>query len=174
MGLKTLVYIYTCTHTHTCIHAYTHTHTHTGVSFNVTSNSDTSRVVLLPSLFKSHPALLDQPGLVFTSYSTSILFPLTQYEKPNSTRLSMIGSSVLGATVVTGQPAAIKNLTEPIVMDFKVNHSMVGRMIFCACTSHVKLHNYYKQVIIIRSYKQQLFLPPVAECYFHSVCVMGL
>ena len=92
------------------------------------SDSDISRVFLPPSLFKSQPALLDQPGLVFTSYSTAVLFPLTQYETPNSTRLSMIVSSVLGATVVTGQPTAIKNLTEPIIMEFKVNRSVVGKL----------------------------------------------
>ena len=104
---------------------------HAGVSFNSTSDSDISRIVHPPSLFQSHPSLLDQPGLIFTSYSTAVMFPLTQYEKTNSTRLSMIGSSVLGATVVSGQPTAIRNLTEPIVMEFKVNRSMVGRSESC-------------------------------------------
>ena len=94
------------------------------MAFNTTSDNDTSRVILPPSLFKSLPSLSDQPGLVFTSYSTAVLFPLTQYETTNSTRFSMIGSSVLGATVVA---TAIKNLSEPIVMEFRVNRSMVGR-----------------------------------------------
>ena len=100
-----------------------------GVSFRASSNNGISHVTLPSSLFKylhNQTYLSDQPGLVFTSYSTAVLFPLTQYETPNSTRLSVIGSSVLGATVVTSQPAAIKNLTEPIVMEFRVNHSMVG------------------------------------------------
>ena len=105
---------------------------YTGVLFNTTSDSDTSRVTLPPSLFKSLPALLDQPGLVFTSYSTAVLFPLTQYETTNSTRFSMISSSVLGATVVAGQPTAVRDLTEPIVMEFRVNRSMVGRLHLCS------------------------------------------
>ena len=90
------------------------------------SDSDISRVSLPPSLFQSHPSLSDQRGLVFTSYSTAVLFPLTQSESTNSTRLSMIGSSVLAATVVSGQSNAVRNLTEPVVAEFRVNRSMVG------------------------------------------------
>ena len=101
---------------------------HAGVSFVADSYSDISRVSLPPSLFQSHPSLSDQPGLVFTSYSTAVLFPLTQSENTNSTRLSMIGSSVLAATVVSGQLNAVRNLTKPVVMEFRVNRSMVGSL----------------------------------------------
>ena len=109
---------------------------HAGVSFNAKSNDDISRVTLPPSLFKSlrnQTSISDQPGLVFTSYSTALFFPLTQYEKTNSSRMSLIGSSVLGATVVSGQPAtytAVRNLTEPVVMEFRVNRSMVGIYVY--------------------------------------------
>ena len=99
-----------------------------GVSFDGDSDSDISRVSLPPSLFQSHPSLSNQPGLVFTSYSTAVLFPLTQSESSNSTRLSMIGSSVLAATVVSGQSNAVRNLAEPVVVEFRVNRSMVGSL----------------------------------------------
>ena len=100
----------------------------TGVSFSETAH-DISRVFLPPSLFehlRNQTSLSDQPGLVFTSYSTAVLFPLTQSESANLTRLSMIGSSVLAATVVSGQSNAVRNLTEPVVVEFRVNRSMVG------------------------------------------------
>ena len=101
---------------------------HAGVSFDADSDSDISRVSLPPSLFQSHPSLSDQPGLVFTSYSTAVLFPLTQSESINSTRLSVIGSSVLAATVVSGQSNAVRNLAEPVIVEFRVNRSMVGSL----------------------------------------------
>ena len=45
--------------------------------------------------------------------------------------MSLIGSSVLGATVVSGQSAtAVGNLTEPVVMEFRVNRSMVGIYVY--------------------------------------------
>ena len=105
------------------------------MSFGADSDSDISHVSLPPSLFQSHPSLSDQPGLVFTSYSTAVLFPLTQSESTNMTRLSMIGSSVLAATVVSGQLNAIRNLTEPVIVEFRVNRSMVGSL------SHILAYN---------------------------------
>ena len=82
------------------------------------------------SLFESlqnQSSLSDQVGLVFTSYSTTALFPLRrQYsETSNSDSVSLIGSSVLAMTVVADEDD-VKNLTEPVVTEFRVNNSVVS------------------------------------------------
>ena len=59
-------------------------------------------------------------GLVFTSYLDNILFPLTVSDSNSSV---IVGSSVIGATVVSSQP--VQNLSEPIVMVFKVENLTV-------------------------------------------------
>ena len=54
-------------------------------------------------------------GLVFTSYLDNILFPLTVSDSNSSV---IVGSSVIGATVVSSQP--VQNLSEPIVIVSKL------------------------------------------------------
>ena len=94
-----------------------------------TSSADDLSYISLPSsLFgtlRNQSALLDQIGLVYTSYSTAVLFPLTPSNSTDNSTISFIGSSVLGASVVAEQ-TDVRNLTDPIVMEFKVNGSMVS------------------------------------------------
>ena len=87
-----------------------------GPGDNLESDDDISSVSLPPSLFKNlrMKSSADNVGLVFTSYSNSILFPLAL-----NTSDTFIGSSVLGVTVVSDQP--VQNLKEPVVIKFKVD-----------------------------------------------------
>ena len=59
-------------------------------------------------------------GLIFTSYLDATLFPLTVSD-PNSS--TFVGSSVIGATVVSNEP--VRDLSEPIVMVFRVDNFTV-------------------------------------------------
>ena len=91
-----------------------------GPGDSLESDDDISSVSLPPSLFENlrMKSSADNVGLVFTSYSNDILFPLAL-----NTSDTFIGSSVLGVTVVSDQP--VQNLKEPVVIKFKVDNLKV-------------------------------------------------
>lgn len=94
-----------------------------GQSSLLSSPDDKISSILLPrSLFEElqKKSSDEDVGLVFTSYLDTILFPLAVSD-PNSSVI--VGSSVIGATVVSSQP--VQNLSEPIVMVFKIENLTV-------------------------------------------------
>ena len=77
---------------------------------------DISSIFLPSSLFETLQMKTrdETVGLMFTSYSDAVLFPLAS---SNYSSL-FVASSVIGATVISAQP--IRDLSEPIVMEFIV------------------------------------------------------
>ena len=87
------------------------------------SEGDISHISLPPSLFQHMLKTSDdKTGLVFTSYSDAVLFPIAGHDN-NSDIAMTIGSNVIGATVVTDLP--VQNIPEPVQVEFKVGNLSV-------------------------------------------------
>ena len=88
------------------------------------SDSDISAVSLPPSLFEMLQMKTQNNGfgLVFTSYSNAVLFPIAGLD-PNSSTATIVGSSVISATV-SGHP--VQGLPDPIVVKHRVDKLKVG------------------------------------------------
>ena len=84
-----------------------------------TSPKLTASVELPPSLFSSISSNLTDVGIFFTVYKTAALFPIA-----NSPGGSKVSPLVVGVTVAAGQE--IRNLTEPIVLNFSIPPTAVS------------------------------------------------